>query len=49
MPDDAKSVIDDLSSAFNDLTAAHAFSVMGLRQLPGFLAQYPNLTITQIR
>jgi hypothetical protein len=36
--DSINSILDGLSSDFNDLTAAHAFSVIGLAQIPAHLA-----------
>ena len=43
MPSDSAQVIlDDLSRSFNDLTAAHAFSTMGLTRIPEYFAMMPK-------
>jgi hypothetical protein len=40
--DSIQSVLDELSNDFNNLTAAHAFSVMGLSLIPAHLAGLPR-------
>ncbi len=40
--DSINSILDELNRDLNDLTAAHAFSVMGLREIPARLASVPK-------
>lgn len=43
MPNDSIEIIlDSLSRDFNDLTAAHAFSVMGLARIPEYFSALPK-------
>ena len=47
--DSIEIILDALSRDFNHLTAAHAFSVMGLGRIRNISPRYPNIQQIQIR